>query len=154
MANYWHSVKTAFRQELSWSKIVYSSAWGVWIAFCPFVGLHTALCFMVSWLLSLNVAILLGLSLCINNPWTMVPIYYFDYKVGHLLYDYFVGYSPKNPFWLESVVIYLQRYVHVPAFSFWAFIVGGTVTATIAAVFTWGIMRQYVLMYQTKWVRK
>ena len=141
---YWQSVKTAFKNELSRYKILHSCTWGVWIAFCPFMGFHTLLCIVLSWTLSLNIALVLAVSMFINNPWTMVPIYYFDYRVGIYIYDYLLKKHPENPLWLETLINYIQQHIHIPAFSFWVFIVGGTVTATITAFATWVLLSCYL----------
>ena len=143
LKQYWLSAKAAFYNELSWPVITWSSVCAVWIAFCPFLGLHTVLAFFCSWLFSLNIAIVLGLSMLINNPWTMIPVYYFDYRMGLYWYIYVVGYIPENPLWLQSVLMYMQKHLLIPSFSFWAFIVGGTVVASIAAILTYTIFVWY-----------
>lgn len=143
LKQYWQSVKTAFYTELSWSVLTWSSVCGIWIAFCPFLGLHTMLVFVCSWLFSLNVAVVLGLSVLINNPWTMLPVYYFDYQVGMYLYFYTIGQIPENPFWLQFVLIYMQKNLLIPSFSFWAFMIGGLFVATAAAVITYSFFIGY-----------
>lgn len=145
LKQYLQSVKAAFYSELSWSVLMWSTVWGVWIAFCPFVGFHTALAFLCTWLFSLNIAIVLGLSVLINNPWTMVPVYYFDYRVGIYWYSTFVGHVPENPIFLQFAMQYIQNILLIPAFSFWSFIVGGLLVATIAAVMTYSFFIVYGL---------
>lgn len=146
LKQYWHSVKASFYRELSWSVLTWSSVWGVWIAFCPFLGLHTALVFLCSWLFSLNFAIVFGLSVLINNPWTMLPIYYFDYWVGMYWYTQIVGAVPENPFFLSEILLYIQKTLLIPAFSFWAFIVGGIGVATVAAFITYIFFMGYYFL--------
>lgn len=146
LKRYWHSVKMSFYNELSWSVLIWSAFWGVWIAFCPFLGLHTALVFLCSWLFSLNISIVLGLSILINNPWTMLPIYYFDYWVGIYLYMQIIGELPENPFFLQNILVYMQKTLLIPAFSFWAFMVGGIAVATVAAFITYGFFIGYYFL--------
>ena len=145
LMRYWLSMKTAFYNELSWSVMTWSSVCAVWIAFCPFLGLHTMLSFFCTWLFSLNIAIVLGLSMLINNPWTMFPVYYFDYQMGLYWYFYVIGYIPKNPSWLEPWLIYMQNHLFIPSFSLWAFIVGGIVVACVAALLTYSFFAWYAL---------
>lgn len=141
---YWQAVKNAFYKELSSTVLIWSCVWGVWIAFCPFLGFHTALVFVCSWVFALNFSIVLGLSMLINNPWTMLPVYYFDYKVGVYGYLMLWGAVPENPFWLQPVLAYMQKQIQIPHFSLWAFIVGGVCTATVAAMITYLVAVGYV----------
>jgi uncharacterized protein (DUF2062 family) len=143
LKQYWLALKTAFYKELSWPITMRSTVCAVWIAFCPFVGLHTILAFFSSWLFSLNIAIVVGLSMLINNPWTMIPVYYFDYQMGLYWYFYVIGYIPENPLWLDSLLLYMQRHLLIPTFSLWAFIAGGIVVASIAAMITYTIFLWY-----------
>lgn len=55
-------------------RIALSFAIGVWIAFFPIWGIHTALALAVAFLFRLSrAAILVGAY--VNNPWTMAPLY-------------------------------------------------------------------------------
>lgn len=59
-------------------------ALGVFIAFSPAYGLHTAMVVLCTWLFGLNFLALLAGAL-INNPWTIVPILGATYWTGALL---------------------------------------------------------------------
>lgn len=52
-------------------------------------------------------------------------------------YTQIVGAVPENPFFLQMVLVYMQKTLLMPAFSFWAFMVGGVAVATIAALGTY-----------------
>ncbi len=55
-------------------RIAAAFALGVYIAFSPLIGLHTAMVFLFAWLFRLNtIALLLG-SLLVN-PWTLGPLF-------------------------------------------------------------------------------
>jgi len=57
---------------------------GVFIAFSPAYGLHTAMVVLCTWLFGLNfVALLAGAF--VNNPWTLIPILGATYWTGALL---------------------------------------------------------------------
>ena len=57
---------------------------GVFIAFSPTYGLHTAMVVFCTWALGLNfLALMVGAF--INNPWTLVPILGATYWVGAVL---------------------------------------------------------------------
>lgn len=56
-------------------------ALGVFIAFSPAYGLHTAMVVLCTWLFGLNfIALLAGAF--INNPWTIIPIFGATYWTG------------------------------------------------------------------------
>lgn len=59
-------------------------ALGVFIAFSPAYGLHTAMVVLCTWLFGLNFLALLAGAL-VNNPWTIVPILGATYWTGALL---------------------------------------------------------------------
>jgi len=59
-------------------------ALGVFIAFSPAYGLHTAMVVVCTWLFGLNFIALLTGAL-INNPWTIIPILGATYWTGALL---------------------------------------------------------------------
>ena len=83
-------------------RLALSLALGAYIAFCPFVGLHTALVFVFAWLLSLNALVLLAISNGINNPFTMLPIYASGHMTGDWLLSGLFGYDVQrlDPGWM------------------------------------------------------
>lgn len=59
-------------------------ALGVFIAFSPAYGLHTAMVVLCTWLFGLNFLALLTGAL-VNNPWTVIPILGATYWTGAFL---------------------------------------------------------------------
>jgi uncharacterized protein (DUF2062 family) len=59
-------------------------ALGVFIAFSPAYGLHTALVVLCTWLFGLNFLAMLA-GAFINNPWTIIPILGATYWTGAFL---------------------------------------------------------------------
>lgn len=59
-------------------------ALGVFIAFSPAYGLHTAMVVLFTWLFRLNFLALMA-GAFVNNPWTVVPILGATYWTGALL---------------------------------------------------------------------
>jgi len=64
-------------------KIALAVSIGVFIAWFPIFGTHTALVFFLSWLLRLNPAVMLA-STFVNNPFTIIPLYLSGFYVGLL----------------------------------------------------------------------
>lgn len=75
---------------------------GVFLAFSPFLGLHTLLGIAFTFLFGLN-RLALFLGVFVNNPWTLVPIYAASTFLGGL----FVGFPPRQSlpeFEFQSIV--------------------------------------------------
>ena len=77
--NILNSIKS---QNLDNSTIIKSVAVGMYIAFSPFPGAHTCMILFSKFAFKLNFLILC-LVASINNPWTMIPFYSFDYVFGY-----------------------------------------------------------------------
>ena len=79
------SYKNLFNTLLSLNdskeKIALSFAVGVFISITPSLGFHTILAIVLSFLFKLNKAATI-IGTLFNNPWTTLPIYYIDYKIG------------------------------------------------------------------------
>lgn len=75
--------KSLLKREYCAHKFALSCCIGAYIAFSPFIGLHTIMVFLFSWLFALNTATMFAVSFLINNPWTMVPVYGSGYLVGN-----------------------------------------------------------------------
>jgi uncharacterized protein (DUF2062 family) len=78
-------IKALLHLQDSTHSLAFSFAVGVFIAFCPLVGLHTVLAFFLIWLLRLNM-LALFLGAFVNNPWTMFPIMGSSLWLGIVLY--------------------------------------------------------------------
>lgn len=68
-------------------RIAISFAVGVFLAFSPFIGLHTILGLTIAFIFGLNrPAVLIGVF--VNNPWTILPIYTAGAYVGGYLFGF------------------------------------------------------------------
>ncbi len=106
-------------------KLALSFSVGAYIAFSPLIGLHTAMAFLFGWLFALNTAVLLSVSIAINNPWTMVLVYGSNHIVGNWLFQLLnIDGMSWNPGWLTSCNLFLYKYLGT-GISFWAFFIGG-----------------------------
>jgi len=119
-----------------------------YIAFCPFVGFHTVLVLLFSWLLLLNMPLLLLISCGINNPWTMIPIYSANHLVGQLIFKWCsIDCYAYNPHWLEYINSKIQALTGLQGISLWAFLVGGNILAIVVAgavyLISWAVIKIY-----------
>ena len=135
-------------------RLAFSVSLAVFIAFSPFVGFHTAMVFLFSWLFALNAAVLLAISMLINNPWTMVPIYAADHVVGdHLFYLCGIDGMNLNPDWVCSLNEWIAHYTGLEGISFWAFLAGGNVLSIALAMTIYPIIR-YISRRHTNFNRQ
>ncbi len=112
-------------QEKSAYKLAASCALGAYIAFSPFFGLHTVMVFGLSWLFALNVPVTWAVSVAINNPWTMIPVYFSGYYVGD---------------WI------LTATGHVPA-QWVSFLIGGNLLGLCIAVMLYPIVLRMCIRF-------
>lgn len=114
------------------AKLAASFSTGLFIAFSPFPGGHTIIMLAANWLFRLNFPILF-FATSINNPWTMVPFYAFDYSFGYWFTHSFLGLSP-------SWVISLEKIFGSGKICLWSFFIGGHVLGIIAALSSYPVM--------------
>ncbi|MCP9455035.1 MAG: DUF2062 domain-containing protein [Nitrospira sp.] len=115
---------------------------GVFIAFCPAYGLHTALALLCAWLFGLNVVALLA-GAFVNNPWTILPILGATYWTGARL----LGQTETAPLrWddLSMFGIYTQIAPYLTPF-----IVGGMVLSLIGACIAYPLVYILLVRYRS-----
>ena len=131
--------------------VTFSICLGVFIACSPFIGLHTAMVFALSWLLDAHVAIVFAVTYLVSNPVTMVPLLAVEYIFGRWLFNSVLGidlvkYNPSWMAWFNGKVgHYLSDYLGIPELCFWCFIAGGTIFALVIAIMAYPCTRQLVV---------
>jgi|SRR5579863_2902711 len=119
------------RMENSTHQLAFSFATGVFIAFCPLLGLHTVLALFLVWLFRLNmVALFLGCF--VNNPWTFLPILGGSFWLGTYLYP---SPQPIPPLVWSMTSIWSLYGTFRPYIV--PFILGGTVLGLVSASVTY-----------------
>lgn len=131
------------KKERSSHWLALSFSVGAYIAFSPFVGLHTAMALALIYLFSLNSVAVFTASLLINNPWTMIPVYSVGYIFGNWLCDSVCDANTVNinPWWMNWFNEKLTCYIGLPAVSLWSFFVGGNILGILVALLLYPIMR-------------
>jgi uncharacterized protein (DUF2062 family) len=118
-----------------------SSAIGMLIGLSPYLGFHTLLAVTISYIFKLPVYPLI-LGAYITNPFTIVIIYAFLYKIGLMLTGIHVHF---NVDW--SNLQWTDLYNNLKEL-FWPLFVGCHVTGGILAVFTYFIVYYIVKKYR------
>ena len=129
-------VKKIFKEALNsgWSvhRLSLSFCMGLYIAFSPFPGAHTIMMIAAKWLFNLNFPVLFIIT-SINNPWTMIPFFSFDYFFGYWLIHDFFGW---NPAW----VISLYKVFGSGKVCLWSFFIGGNILGIFAAIICYPVV--------------
>lgn len=125
-------------------QIAFAFALGVFIAFFPILGTHTALAFGLAWVFRVNPMIAFGGSF-VNNPWTIAPIFFGSYYLGTFITgaekkEINVQFSNLN--W--HAIIELVKVLGIP------YVVGGLVLGAAASLTTYFIMLRMVTIYRAR----
>jgi len=129
-------------------KLALTCALGVFIGISPLIGAHTAMTFLFGWMLSVSIPAVFAVSVLINNPWTMVPIYSFDHFFGKWLFGLFnIDYLSWEPVWVESCNLFLKQHTGINGLSLSAFLVGGNLLAIVISAMLYPLMRRVFTSY-------
>lgn len=145
MSSWTEQILTRFLSyEQCVDRLTLSFCMGIYIAFCPFVGFHTALVFLFAWLFALNFAVMLSVSMLVNNPWTMVPVY----GAGHLFGDWVlslfgINHYEWNPSWITSLNAWAHQAIGLHGFSFWAFMIGGNILGVALGAMCYPVIKPF-----------
>jgi uncharacterized protein len=116
---------------------------GVFIAFSPTYGLHTASVVLCAWAFRLNMVAMFAGAL-INNPWTILPIFGSSMWVGLALVP--VGHPPQidwTHFTLRLFWEQLQPF-------FLPFVLGSTLLGFLAAVLAYPLVYVALRRYRAR----
>lgn len=126
-------------------KLSRSFCMGTYIAFSPFIGLHTVMIFLLSWAFGLECTAVFAAAWLINNPWTMLPVYALDYKAGNCILTYFCGPNTAiyNPEWMQPITIKVANLLGTTNISVWSFVVGGNILGLIFACLLYPFIKRF-----------
>lgn len=138
--------------EKSVTKLALSFCFGVFIActpVMPLIPVQTLLIFLLSWLFKLNTTVTFATVYLINNPFTMIPIWFLDYMFGFWLLNKVlkIDMIKYNPQWIDSFSAYLSKYVDLAKITggdslcLWCLIIGGLVLPLILGLVLYPIMK-------------
>ena len=130
-------VQVLLHLEGSPQRTALAFAIGVWIAFCPLLGIHTALALLISILFRLNrVALLLGAY--INNPWTLAPLFMAGTFLGCLLLGVAPGEAASIE-WPHRVGAMYETLARLRPLL-WPYVLGNLVLGTLCAGIAYAIV--------------
>lgn len=112
---------------------------GVWIAFCPLLGIHTLMAFAIAFLFRLSRGPLL-LGAYINNPWTLAPLFMAGTLLGCSLLGVstngleMIDWSLHGWAFYEALLAGLREYL-------WPFVLGNTILGVVGGVAAYFALR-------------
>lgn len=141
----------ALEHQSSAHKLALTCSLGVFIAISPLIGAHTAMTLLFGWLLRLSIPALFAVSVFVNNPWTMAPIYSFDHFFGKWLLEVLnIDYLSWDPAWVKSFNLFLEQHAGISGVSLSAFLFGGNLLATGISVMLYPPMKRVFAIYLSK----
>jgi uncharacterized protein len=128
--------KKCIGSETSPRRLALSFSLGTYIAFSPFLGLHTLMVLILGWLSRLNIPVAMTAAYVVNNPWTMIPIYSAGYALGYFLLHKAtsLGTLLTNPTWMHNVDNFFNQYLHMSQPCLWSFFIGGNLLGIFVAI--------------------
>ena len=123
----------ALKSGNSPEKLTQSFCVGLYIAFAPFPGVHSVMMLFAKWWWGLNFPVLF-FATSINNPWTMIPFYSFDYFFGYWIVHDLFGFNPK---WVFS----FAKIFGSGEICLWSFLIGGNILGLIFAFVFYPVVR-------------
>ena len=118
-------MRKALMEGVTARGLALSASIGVYIAFSPFPGAHTIMMLVATWLLGLHFPTLFIFT-SINNPWTMIPFFSFDYAFGYWFVHKIIGWHP-------SWTISLAKIFGSGTVCLWSFFICGNILGIFAA---------------------
>lgn len=138
-------VQVLLRLEGSPRRTAVAFAIGVWIAFFPLLGIHTALALLIAVLFRLNrVALLLGAY--INNPWTLAPLFMAGTFLGCLLLGVAPGEAASIE-WPRRVGAMYEMLARLRPLL-WPYILGNLVLGTLSAGAAYAVVLRLLMRRQ------
>jgi len=124
-----------------------SVSFGVYIAFAPFPGFHTILVFLLGWLFSLSIPIVLAVSILLHNPWTM----FFCYAAGYITGEFFCLIFNVETNFLEKQLQIISTYI--PFFdatpsTLLKILIGGNVFGVLIALIVYPLIKYYAIKHR------
>jgi len=140
--------------NISPTMLAWSCALGVYLAFSPFLGVQTILVFVFSFLLRARASIVCAVLYLVNNPWTMVPIFFLDYGTGIWFLKLLgVDWVLLEPAWMQPVsdflVKHLLHYVGMQRIGILPYFVGAHIIAVPLTAATFFIVRALANRHKT-----
>jgi len=107
--------------------------------------------FLFGWFFALSVPALLAISIAINNPWTMIPVYSLDHYFGKwLLHSLEIDYAYLEPTWVESCTLFIKENTGISGLSLSAFLIGGNVLGISIAIIMYPLIKKFFTLYVSK----
>lgn len=125
---------------------------GIYIAFSPFIGLHTLMAIGICYYTGMHFPLVFAVSNIVNNPWTAIPLYMFDYATGYWLIHkvFHVAHMLPSLTWMNYITHFFEHTLSLPAPCIWSFLIGGNLVGIIASICCYPIMLKICASFISK----
>lgn len=134
------AVRLLIHVEDSPHRIALSFGLGVFIAFSPLLGLHTALALLIAFAFRLSRAVII-VGIYVNNPWTIAPMYMAGTVVGCYLLGVPPGGLAAIDFTGHGWTFYRALLEHLRPYL-WPFVVGNTLLGALSGFAAYLLLRR------------
>lgn len=135
--------------ERSCEKLTLSFCLGLFFALSPFIGLQTWMAILFCLIFRLNTTVAISTLYVVNNPFTMAPIFFIEYKLGYfILNDIFYVKIKSNPAWIDTILNFINKYLFcmekylANGICFWCFFIGSMVASLVISIVLYPIMKK------------
>lgn len=125
---------------------------GLFVAFTPTVGIQMLIAGFLSWLLRANKAVSMAM-VWISNPATLVPIYWYSYRIGCLIlavepigWEWWQELTTPPDRWWPAVKFYWTRFVEV-AGPLW---LGGCLVGIVVGCAMYNVTYHLIRLYRAQ----
>lgn len=145
-------VERILHTDDSAERIAWGLAIGMFVAWTPTIGLQMIIAGSLAWLLGGNTAAAMAI-VWITNPYTVVPVYWFNYRIGLLVlggpavgWGWFVDLfnPPEVMSWSDYVAYAWGKTLEV----FWPMWVGSVFVGLVLAFISYFVTRTAVRRYR------
>lgn len=139
-----HYFKQFVAHEKSAQKLALSFCIGNYIAFSPFLALHTVMIFLSVWLFGLNPAVTFAVAYGVNNPWTAIPIYTIDYFFGYSILHWLLHIDTAyyTPGWVNIISNFCEQRLGIATPCFWSFFIGGNLLGFLTSLILYPFIKR------------
>ncbi len=140
----------ALAADSSPRQLVASFCIGLYIAFSPFPGLHSVMIIASKFIFRLHLPTVFIVA-SFNNPWTMIPMYSFDYALGYWLTHTVMGWEPtwivplaSLTSWIPAIGATLSKSLGSGSLCVWSFLIGGNVAGIVSAGICYPLISKFI----------
>ncbi len=134
-------MKTITKLDDTPEKLAFSFAVGVYVSVSPFLGIHTIIIIIISFLFGLNKVSAIAGS-WVNLPWTIPIVYYSEFKIGEFFLNRHIHFDMK-PFTME-------HYLRSGSEVFLAIFIGSVIEGIFFGIIFYFLLKYLIVLHRRR----